>query len=59
MDNTQALIPIASPDQDHTLVREWLRSKRSPHTQCAYLRDITVFYEQVQKPLDQVTLTDL
>ena len=52
MDSSQALIPIASPDQDRTLVRGWLRSKRSPHTQRAYLHDITVFYEQV-------TLTDL
>ena len=59
MDSTQALIPTASPDQDRTLVRGWLRSKRSLHTQRAYLHDITVFYEQVQKPLDQVTLTDL
>lgn len=54
-----SLIPLPDLAQDSTIVREWLRSKRSPHTQRAYLQDITLFYEQVGKPLDQVTLTDL
>jgi site-specific recombinase XerD len=54
-----SLVSLPRPDQDATLIREWLRSKRSPHAQRAYVRDIATFYEQVQKPLDQVTLTDL
>ncbi len=57
--DTTALMPLAAPAQDSILVREWLRSKRSPHTRRAYAQDIAVFYEQVHKPLDQVTLTDL
>ena len=54
-----SLVPLESPEQDATLIREWLRSKRSAHTRRAYLADITVFYEQVGKPLSEVTLTDL
>ncbi len=54
-----ALVPLAAPAQDSILVREWLRSKRSPHTRRAYGQDIAIFYEQVQKPLEAVTLTDL
>lgn len=48
------------PHQDYTLIREWLRSKRSQHTQRAYVRHIGAFYVFVNnKPLASVTLTDL
>ena len=56
---TRSLALLPGPPEDSTLIREWLRSKRSSHTQRAYVRDIATFYAQVQKPLDQVTLTDL
>src|SRR5215469_10629395 len=55
----QALIPRETPERDSTIVREWLRSKRSPHTQRAYARDIAIFYSRVGQPLHLVTLTDL
>jgi integrase/recombinase XerD len=59
MHESLALVPLETPEQDHTIVREWLRSKRSQHTQRAYGRDIAIFYERVPKPLHQVTLTDV
>lgn len=53
---TQELIPRESKDfvdlvpnevapEDHTIVNQWLRSKRSKHTQEAYSRDVKSFYE--------------
>jgi site-specific recombinase XerD len=59
MHDSLALVPRETPEQDSTIVREWLRSKRSAHTQRAYARDIAIFYERVRKPLHQVTLTDM
>ena len=53
-------VPSDVPMEDWTLVREWLRSKRNPHTQKAYRRNITVFYAYFNnKPIADVTLTDL
>src|SRR6266699_1108826 len=54
-----SLVPLDSPGQDQTIIREWLRSKRSPHTRRAYGQDIATFYDCVRMPLAQVTLTDL
>lgn len=52
--------PDETPPEDWTLVREWLRSKRSVHTRKAYKRNLTQFYLFVAwKPLAQVTLSDL
>ena len=59
MHDSLALFPVETPEQDNTIVREWLRSKRSPHTQRVYARDIALFYERVGQPLHLVTLTDL
>ena len=59
MHDSLALVPVETPEQDNTIVREWLRSKRSPHTQRAYGRDIAIFYQRVHKPLHLVTLTDV
>jgi hypothetical protein len=39
MHDSFALVPIETPEQDSTIVREWLRSKRSQHTQRANARD--------------------
>lgn len=52
-------IPVSIPGEDWTIVREWLRSKRSHHTRRAYIRNIDVFYQKLARPLRQVTLTDL
>lgn len=52
-------VPIAVPVEDWTLVREWLRSKRSPHTKRAYANDINLFYAYALVPLSEVTLTIL
>ena len=51
MHDSLALVPVETPEQDSTIVREWLRSKRSHHTQRAYARDIAAFYERVGQPL--------
>ena len=58
---TEVARPVLIPDEDTTLVREWLRSKRSPHTRKAYGRDICVFYAWIGRgrTLSQVTLTML
>src|SRR6266581_2893745 len=64
---TRSLVPSSVPDLDETLLREWLRSKRSPHTRKAYRRDIEAFYQSLASPqraqphhtLREVTLTDL
>jgi integrase/recombinase XerD len=40
------------------LIELWVRLKKSPHTQRAYLRDIGVFRAFVEKPLVMVTLED-
>lgn len=51
--------PVLTPEEDETVIREWLRSKRSAHTRKAYGRDIAVFYAYVRKSLKDVTLTDI
>jgi len=53
-----ALIPYAA-SQDETLIDTWLRTKRSMHTQHAYRRDITEFYQFTGKRLVEVTLMDI
>jgi integrase/recombinase XerD len=35
--------------EDHTIVNQWLRSKRSKHTHEAYSRDIAAFYDFLAK----------
>lgn len=53
-------IPDDVPSEDWTMVREWLRSKRSPHTRKAYKHNINVFYLYVnRKSMRFITLTDL
>ena len=52
-------VPDCVPVSDGTAVQSWLRSKRSPHTRKAYLRDIEAFYDQVNKPIGDVRLPDL
>jgi integrase/recombinase XerD len=52
-------IPSSVPPEDWTLVREWLRSKRSLHTKKAYGHNIDLFYAFVQMPIAYVNLTRL
>jgi site-specific recombinase XerD len=52
-------IPMSTPGEDWTIVREWLRSKRSPHTKKAYRRNIDLFFRVLARPLRQITLTNL
>lgn len=52
-------VPMCTPAADMIAVRSWLRSKNSFHTKKAYAFDITVFYEQIGKPISEVTLPDL
>jgi integrase/recombinase XerD len=51
-----AIIPEGTTEDK--LIELWVRLKKSPHTQRAYLRDIEVFRVFVEKPLDMVTLED-
>ena len=51
---------IALSSADSLVIREWLRSKRSRHTQRAYTRDIAGFLAFIgYQPLAQVTLTNI
>src|SRR5947209_732425 len=43
------LVPENTTIEDHTIVNQWLRSKRSKHTQEAYARDIAAFYDFLAK----------
>lgn len=43
------LVPVEVAIEDHTIVNQWLRSKRSKHTQRAYAQDINAFYDFLQK----------
>lgn len=53
-------VPPVVPPQDWTLVREWLRSKRSLATRKVYTRNIAAFYAYCAgAPLDAITLTML
>ena len=55
-----AEVPALVPPQDWTIVQQWLRSKRSPHTRRSYTRNITVFYQAFSgRPLASITLTDM
>jgi integrase/recombinase XerD len=56
MDRKVAVIPVDTSEEK--LVELWIRLKKSPHTQRAYQRDITVFRDFVNKPLAAVTLED-
>lgn len=40
------------------LINLWIRLKKSPHTRRAYNKDIEMFRGFVQKPLNQVTISD-
>jgi integrase/recombinase XerD len=51
-----AIIPEGTTEDK--LTELWIRLKKSPHTQRAYLRDIEVFRAFVEKPLVSVTLED-
>jgi integrase/recombinase XerD len=51
-----AIIPEGTTEDK--LIELWVRLKKSPHTQRAYLRDIEVFRAFVEKPLVSVTLED-
>lgn len=61
------LAPSETPSVYRTLINEWLRSKRSVHTQIAYARDIAAFFIFIMAPereiprtsLDQVRLSDI
>jgi integrase/recombinase XerD len=53
-------VPENTPPEDWTFVREWLRSKKSPHTRRTYKRDIKAFYAYIgSMPLVTVDLTQL
>lgn len=53
-------VPPVVPPQDWTLVREWLRSKRSPGTRKVYTRNISAFYAFCDgASLDSISLTML
>jgi integrase/recombinase XerD len=51
-----AIVPDGTTEDK--LIELWVRLKKSPHTQRAYLRDIEVFRAFVEKPLISVTLED-
>ena len=51
-----AIIPEGTTEDK--LIELWVRLKKSPHTQRAYLRDIEVFRAFVEKALISVTLED-
>jgi len=51
--------PAHDGSQDTRLVELWLSLKTSPNTRRAYASDAANFIQFVQKPLVQVTLTDL
>jgi integrase/recombinase XerD len=61
---TQALAPVTLAlneldELDDHLVRSWLRSHRSSHTQDAYARDVARFRAFIQKPLGAIGIDDL
>lgn len=53
-------VPESVPEEDWTLVREWIRSKRSQHTKRVYKHNIDMFYRyMINKPLGKITLTEI
>lgn len=59
MNRLTVQVPVNVPRGDEIVILSWLRSKTSPHTKRAYQKNIEVFFSQVQKPLREITLTDL
>jgi len=53
-----AIIP-AQAGQDTRFIQMWLRNQQSDRTQETYAANITRFYRDMGRPLDEVTLEDL
>ena len=57
--NTTALVPVQNTPEDDKLINMWLSLKSSEHTQRSYAHIVDAFRAQVNKPLANVSLSDL